>query len=98
MGFLHDDDPLMSKDGYFDDEGPGEHDAHLFDRDDGENDTTPCPKCGTELLAFADRCYHCGELFPTEAWQAHSETRWSRVGIAVCILIMLAFLFLVVLP
>ena len=53
---------------FFDDEGPGEHDVHLLD--DDENDTVPCPHCGKQILAWADRCHRCGVDLGTEAWKA----------------------------
>jgi len=77
-------------DGYFDEEGPGEHDAHLIDHDEGENDTTPCPRCGTELLAFADRCHRCGAAFEQEAWLAHGEGRWPRLSVVAVVLVIAA--------
>ena len=84
-------------DGYFDEEGPGEHDAHLLDRDEGENDTTPCPYCGTELLAFADRCYHCGAMFNKEAWLVHGEGRWPRLWVIAAVIAVGAFVLMFVL-
>jgi uncharacterized protein (DUF983 family) len=60
---------------YFDeDEGPGEHDAHLLDDHDG-NDMSPCPRCGRAILAWADRCHHCGEHLGREAWLAERPGR-----------------------
>lgn len=86
MGWYHagmaESDRPADGEGYFDVEGPGEHDAHLLDHDEGENDTTPCPECGAELLAFADCCYACGAQFEQEAWLVHGEGRWPRLGIA----------------
>lgn len=78
-------------DGYFDDEGPGEHDRHLLDDDTGENDTAPCPFCDAELLAVADRCHRCGAAFGEEAWLAHGEGRWPRLWIAAAVAVLIAF-------
>ncbi len=60
----------MHEDNY-DDEGPGEHDAHLL-RDDSQ-DLTPCPACGKYVWAYATRCHHCDAQFTGEAWSVQQQ-------------------------
>ena len=46
-----DDEPL-------DDEGPSQ--ADLDELDDDSIDVAPCPACGADIYADAERCPHCG--------------------------------------
>lgn len=75
---------------FFDDEGPGEHDAHLLD--DDANDTVPCPRCGRQILAWADRCHRCGEYLGTEAWRAQRPAR-RAIWVVAAGLVVLAMLW-----
>lgn len=81
---------------YFDeDEGPGEHDAHLLD--DGplaENDVVPCPACGKSILAAADRCYRCGEHFGREAWLVERSSKRALWVVAAALVIAAMLWFL----
>ncbi|MFP4144348.1 MAG: hypothetical protein ACOCTI_04160 [Phycisphaeraceae bacterium] len=82
----------MTGDGYFDPEGPGEHDSHLLDRGEGENDYVDCPRCGESILAFAESCHHCGTWFEEgEAWQAAEAEagfpKWLLLAAAVAALV-----------
>ncbi len=78
----------------FDDEGPGEHDAHLLDHDLGENDTVACASCGRTVLAFAERCPHCGHDYRSEAWcepGADGKSRlwlWVAAGLAAVLVLL----------
>lgn len=40
-------------------EGPDELDADLLEEND--SDTQPCPHCGADIYADAERCNVCGE-------------------------------------
>ncbi len=87
----------MNADGYFDDEGPGEHDAHLLDRPGVEdNDYVPCPNCGDEILAYADRCHHCGTELAGEAWTVeprHTRAWWLAVAVAALMAFVIVWVF-----
>ena len=90
----HDED-----EGYFDPEGPGEHDHHLLDDDEQQvNDYVACPKCGQQILAFAERCGHCGQWFEEgEAWQAEHGGSLPPWLMATGVIVLVAFVAWVVL-
>jgi len=88
------------EEGYFDPEGPGEHDNHLLDDDTEQNDYVPCANCGTRILAFAERCPNCGHWFEEgEAWQhAHEEAGFPRWIVVTAGLVIVALLLWLLLP
>jgi hypothetical protein len=95
-----DDADEAEADGLFDPEGPGSHDHHLLDDDDEQaNDYVPCAKCGTQILAFAERCPSCGHYFEEgEAWQAAHEhggmPRWTMTIVGLVLLGLVMWLML----
>jgi ribosomal protein L32 len=86
--------------GYFDPEGPGEHDHHLLDDDTEANDYVNCAQCGEQILAFAERCPSCGHFFTEgEAWQhAEDEAGLPKWLIGVVALVVIALLLWIILP
>lgn len=81
------------------DEGPDEHDAHLFD-DDG-NDCVACPECGKQILAVAPVCHRCKAQFVGEAWEGHVVGR-PAIGlpnwvICTAVIVVIAFILWAVL-
>jgi len=78
----------LTDEGYFDPEGPGAHDHHLLDSDEGENDYVNCPQCRERILAFAECCPACGHWFEAgEAWAAAEDAGFPRWFVAVVILV-----------
>lgn len=76
------------------DSGPGEHDAHLMD-DDQPFRTIPCTQCGRPVWDEAERCNHCGHLFPNQAFNDPSRTRsmaWTILVVVLIVLMLLALL------
>jgi DNA-directed RNA polymerase subunit RPC12/RpoP len=84
---------------YFDPEGPGEHDQHLFDSDTEANDYVNCPNCRERILAFAERCPECGHWFTEgEAWQEADEAGFPRSFVYAAGAVVVALLLWLFLP
>jgi len=62
------------------DEGPLPEDLEEFG-DDESADVAPCPACGAEIYAEADRCPYCGQ-YVTEPWRNRESGRWWLWGLA----------------
>ena len=80
------------------DEGPGEHDRHLLDDDDADEDAVACPDCGLTVWSHAEQCPHCGVYFTGEAWRqqpaggAMRIAPWWWVAVAVALIGLIALL------
>jgi hypothetical protein len=59
--------------------------------DDSEA-TMPCPHCGEEIYDDAEQCPACGRYLSDEDSPAQSQPWWILIGVAICILIVIAWM------
>ncbi|MFW6132371.1 MAG: hypothetical protein ACOC8F_00635 [Planctomycetota bacterium] len=60
--------------------GPDETDADLMD--DEASETVPCPACGAEIYADAERCPLCGQYVTAGRRPRRSGWLWAVAGLA----------------
>ena len=74
----------MSESSWDDDDFADESDLYddLYDTDDSESETRPCPECGSEVYEESIHCPHCGLYitFQQNVWSKHSWP-WIALGI-----------------
>jgi hypothetical protein len=58
----------------------------------GEDDPTiDCPHCGADVYDDAEQCPSCGTYLSKEDAPAQLPPLWILIGVAVCILIVIAW-------
>jgi predicted RNA-binding Zn-ribbon protein involved in translation (DUF1610 family) len=63
-----------------------------FDTSSDDDDATvACPHCGEMIYDDAERCPECGEYLTREATSNNSQPWWIVMGVAICLLVVLAW-------
>lgn len=70
-------------------EAPQERD--LFNEDEDETPTVPCPDCRRPVPDFADRCPYCGNWIIQTAGHSPRRTPWFIVLVIVIVLALLGW-------
>jgi predicted nucleic acid-binding Zn ribbon protein len=65
-----------------------------FETSNSDDDaTSPCPHCGKMIYEDAVRCSECGQYLSKEDAPSSPKPAWVLVGVAVCFLIVLFWIF-----
>lgn len=78
------------------DRGPDDHDADLFDDEDGD-ELAECPACGAAIFADAERCPSCGHWISRSERIDRDERRqrlWKLVAGLLAVLLVLWLLLI----
>jgi len=78
------------------DRGPDEHDADLFDDEDGDG-TIDCPACGASIYADTERCPQCGHWIIRDERLGREDRRqrlWKWIAGLLVLLLVLWLVFL----
>ncbi len=67
-------------------------DPHSLDEDDDEP-IVPCPYCQKEMLEDMIRCPSCGQYISREDAPPGPRPLWIVVGIILCLLVVLLWIF-----
>jgi endogenous inhibitor of DNA gyrase (YacG/DUF329 family) len=74
-----------------DDDEPDDDYTGFNTAPEDQDATIPCPHCGEDVHDDAEQCPACGQFLSQEDAPAVSRPWWILVGVAICILIVIAW-------